>query len=100
MQSHKLAMMVRLTLLPVSSPDSTCVRFTINDPKTVSSALWELAIDGTGLYPVLQGWNTIANECCGKWTSDGQYFVFQTLRQNISSIWIRPEKSSFFRKLS
>jgi len=35
-----------------------------------------------------------------KWTSDGRYFVFQSLHQNISSIWIRPEKSSFFRKVS
>src|SRR5207245_9183778 len=65
-----------------------------------SFSLWELGIDGTGLHSVLQGGNTIANECCGKWTSDGRYFVFQSLRQNISSIWIRPEKSSFFRKFS
>ena len=98
--AHKLATIVGVPLVPVVSPDGTRVRFTVNDPKTASSSLWELGIDGTGLHPVLQGWNTIANECCGKWTSDGQYFVFQTLRQNISSIWIRPEKSSFFRKLS
>jgi hypothetical protein len=63
---HKLAAIVGVPLVPVFSPDGTRVRFTVNDPKTASSSLWELGIDGTGLHPVLQGWNAIANECCGK----------------------------------
>jgi serine/threonine protein kinase/Tol biopolymer transport system component len=98
--THKLTTVAGVPFAPVFSPDGTRVRFTVNDPKTASSSLWELEIDGTGLHPFLQGWNTIAKECCGRWTSDGRYFVFQSLRQNISSIWIRPEKSSFFRKVS
>ena len=52
---HKLATIVGVPLGPVVSPDGTRVRFTVNDPKTASSSLWELGIDGTGLHPVLHG---------------------------------------------
>jgi serine/threonine protein kinase/Tol biopolymer transport system component len=98
--SRKLTTVVGVPFAPVFSPDGSSVRFTVNDPKTASSSLWELGIDGTGLHPLLQGWAATPNECCGKWASDGRYFVFQSLRQNVSSIWIRLEKSSFFRKVS
>ncbi|PYX05887.1 MAG: hypothetical protein DMG88_20025 [Acidobacteria bacterium] len=98
--THKLTTVAGVPFAPVFSPDGARLRFTVNDPKTASSSLWDLGIDGSGLHPFLQGWNTVPKECCGKWTSDGRYFVFQSVRQNLSSIWIRPEKSSFFRKVS
>jgi Tol biopolymer transport system component len=73
-----------------------------------SQALWEIAADGTDLHPLLQGWNNIPSECCGQWTADGKYFVFQSGREvpfaarggNGSNIWIRPEKAGPFRKMS
>src|SRR5207302_7402367 len=73
--THKLATIVGVPLVPVVSPDGTRVRFTVNDPKTASSSLWELGIDGTGLHPVSQGRNTIASDCWRKWTSVGQSCV-------------------------
>jgi len=98
--ARKLTTVVGVPFWPVFSPDGKRLRFTVDDPKTASFSLWELAVDGTGLHPLLEGWNKPASECCGTWTSNGQYFVFQSSRQNISSIWVRPERADLFRKIS
>ena len=85
--------------ISVFSPDGTHLRFTIYDPKTNLGSLWEVAVDGTVLHPLLRGWNERRDECCGRWTPDGQYFVFQSVRQNVSNIWIRAERAGSFRKI-
>ena len=51
---------------------------------------WEASVHGTGLHRLLEGWRNPADECCGKWTADGNYFVFQSDHQ----IWALPRKSS------
>jgi Tol biopolymer transport system component len=61
-----------------------------------SSQLWEVRMDGTGLRPLLPGWNNPPNECCGSWTPDGKYFVFTATRENQSHVWaIRESGRSF-----
>jgi Tol biopolymer transport system component len=62
--------------------------------------LWEVAGDGTGLHPLLAGWNNPAAECCGNWTPDGKYFVFQSGRNGKRDIWAVPEKGDLFPKTS
>ena len=42
---------------------------------------------------MLPGWSNPTSECCGNWTPDGKYFVFQSNRVEGSNIWILPEKS-------
>jgi eukaryotic-like serine/threonine-protein kinase len=98
--TRKLTTVVGVPFGPIFSPDGKRLRFTLDDPKTASFSLWEVAVDGTGLHSLLEGWNKPASECCGTWTSNGQYFVFQSSRQNISSIWVRPERADLFRKIS
>jgi Tol biopolymer transport system component/DNA-binding winged helix-turn-helix (wHTH) protein len=80
---------------PRWSPDGKIVRFSVFDAKTGSHSLWEIAADGTRLHPLLPGWHTPANECCGSWTSDGGNYVFvaQVLR---SDIWTLPAKAGLF----
>ncbi len=53
--------------------------------------------DGTNLHPLLPG-NRQAEECCGNWTPDGRYFVFQSQREGITNIWAIREKGRFFGK--
>ncbi len=53
----------------------------------------EVDVDGNGLHQLLAGWNNPPDECCGKWTPDGKYFVFQSRGQ----IWALPVKGSFFK---
>jgi serine/threonine protein kinase len=74
-------------LWPRWSPDGKRLRFTLEDPSTLSSALWEIQADGTGAHPLLPGWHKPAIECCGEWTGDGRYYVFQTGDFAHSDVW-------------
>ncbi|HXH50995.1 MAG TPA: winged helix-turn-helix domain-containing protein [Terriglobia bacterium] len=80
------------------SPDGHLLRFTVTDPKTNVQRLWEVGAEGSGLHPLLPGWNNTAGECCGTWTADGKYFVFQSMRNFRSDIWAIREKPGIFRK--
>jgi eukaryotic-like serine/threonine-protein kinase len=97
--SRKLTTVDGVPFAPVFSPDGTHLRFTIYDAKTNLGSLWEVAVDGTALHPLLPG-RKERDECCGRWTPDGQYFVFQSVRQNVSNLWIRAEKAGNFRKIT
>jgi eukaryotic-like serine/threonine-protein kinase len=99
--AHKLVTAHGVPFGPVFSPTGDRLRFYVADPKTASlSSLWEVAIDGSGLHPLLEDWNKPAQECCGEWIPGGQYFIFQSTRQNLSSIWIRSERADVFHKMS
>ena len=85
------------------SPDGSRIRFTVAldtvalNPIGVSS-LWEARSDGTNPHPLLSpGWNVPAQECCGKWTTDGKYFVFQSTRNGLTSIWALADQHPFWR---
>jgi eukaryotic-like serine/threonine-protein kinase len=80
------------------SPDGRRMRFTLGDPFTTTSSLWEARNDGSDLHPLLRDWNKPPQECCGNWTPDGRYFVFQSTRSGTSNIWVLPEHSSFWRR--
>jgi eukaryotic-like serine/threonine-protein kinase len=80
------------------SPDSKTIRFTLRDARLNTSGLWEVASNGAGLHPLLTGWNNPPAECCGSWTPDGEYFVFQSTHNGVSNIWAIREKVPFWRK--
>lgn len=46
----------------------------------LSTSLWELGEDGKDAHQLLKGWRDPPYECCGAWTADGKYFVFETYR--------------------
>ncbi len=77
---------------PRWSPDAKRIRFNLQDPRTLSFALWEVSADGTNLHPVLPGWNNPPAECCGVWSPDGTYFVFQSTRNGRTDLWAIREK--------
>jgi Tol biopolymer transport system component/DNA-binding winged helix-turn-helix (wHTH) protein len=82
------------------SPDGTRVRFTVRDDKTNMPSLWEMTPDGANLHPLLPDWNNPAAECCGNWTADGRYYVFQSSRNWTTSLWAIRERGSFFQPAS
>ncbi|HEV2494201.1 MAG TPA: protein kinase [Terriglobia bacterium] len=95
-ESHKVASLPGRPFGTAWSPDRTRIRFSVADPKTRVSSLWQVSADGTNLHPLLPGWHQADGECCGSWTPDGTYFVFQSQNQ----IWTRREKGSFLRKVN
>src|SRR5262249_1192193 len=83
------------------SPDGSRLRFTVRDTALGGlNSLWEVAADGSNLHPLLPGWNKPANECCGNWTADGRYFVFQSTRNGTTNIWARREQAARFQRAS
>jgi serine/threonine protein kinase len=81
----------------IISPDGNRIRFAIGNPFSGNTALWEARVDGTGLHALLPGWNNPARECCGRWTSDGRYFVFVSTNNKGTNIWALPERQSFLQ---
>jgi Tol biopolymer transport system component/DNA-binding winged helix-turn-helix (wHTH) protein len=75
------------------SPDGKRLRLTIMDPKTLRSSLWESLKDGTSLHEILGGWNPVPAECCGRWSPDGSWYIFQSTRDGRTDIWALPESS-------
>ncbi len=80
------------------SPDGRLLRFTVTDLQKNTTSLWEVRDDGSGLHPLLAGWNASPAECCGSWTRDGRYFVFQSTRNFRSDIWAIREKPGVLQK--
>jgi Tol biopolymer transport system component/DNA-binding winged helix-turn-helix (wHTH) protein len=75
------------------SPDGKRLRMTVMDARTLRSSLWEVARDGTPVRKLLNGWNPAPAECCGRWSSDGRWYVFQSTRDGRTDIWALPEPS-------
>jgi len=80
------------------SPDGRTLRFTVTDQKSDSTSLWQVSADGTGLRPLLPGWNPRASQCCGEWTRDAQHFLFQSTLDGRTDIWEIPEKTGLWPK--
>ena len=83
---------------PRISPAGDHIRFSVMDPKSQLRSLWEVSIAGKNLHPLLPDWNPSPAECCGNWTSDGNYFVFQSTRNSRTDLWAIREKGRLFQK--
>lgn len=77
------------------SPDGKHLRFDSSETAgTVGQQLeWEVSVADSDSHRLLAGWHDPPDECCGRWTADGKYFVFQSQRQ----IWALPRKTGFLR---
>jgi eukaryotic-like serine/threonine-protein kinase len=80
------------------SPDGSRIRISVVNTARGDDSLWEMQPDGTDPHALLQGWNTPSQECCGNWTPDGHYFVFQSTHNGKTQIWAMSEKGSLLRK--
>jgi Tol biopolymer transport system component/DNA-binding winged helix-turn-helix (wHTH) protein len=79
------------------SPDGSSIRFTVLDPKTRATSLWEISSGGKDSHPILAGWSNPPAECCGNWTADGRRFVFQSAHDGKPNLWGLQE-ASFLRR--
>ena len=85
-EARKLFTVPGRTASPAWAPDHTRLRFDVRGGGN-SVSLWESAADGSNLHPLLPGWNQPANECCGRWTQDGRYYIFQSTRSGRTDLW-------------
>lgn len=68
-------------------PDGKLFRFTILDPVRHTLTLWQMARDSHTPTRVLDDFADPASECCGVWTSDGKYYVFQSSKGGNDNLW-------------
>jgi len=77
------------------SPEGRALRFEWGDPVTDTSAIWEVDAAGGSPHAVLPGWDAVPQQCCGRWTADGRYFVFIAHHGGAKHIWAIPEGRRF-----
>ncbi|MGI9075428.1 MAG: protein kinase domain-containing protein [Bryobacteraceae bacterium] len=53
------------------SPDGNTIRFSRN-----LESLWDITSSGSNLHQLLLGWRSSEQKCCGRWSPDGEFFVF------------------------
>ncbi|HEY6337684.1 MAG TPA: hypothetical protein VIW68_04250 [Candidatus Sulfotelmatobacter sp.] len=90
----KLATLSGRPFSPRFSPDGRRIRFTVEDVETNTSALWEVGSDGSNPHELLPGWSKPQRQCCGVWTADGRYFIFQASQSApamITTLWALDE---------
>ncbi len=92
--SRLLASMTGWVTTPQWSPNSSLLRFTLQDRKTNATSLWELSPEGKNPHALLEGWHSPPSECCGVWTADGKHFLFSSQ----GSIWELREIPGLLRK--
>ncbi|MGA8428176.1 MAG: protein kinase [Candidatus Sulfotelmatobacter sp.] len=97
--AHLLVSALSYAFSAVFSPDGKRIRFSVVDQANTNS-LWEVRADGSNLHQLLMGWHTPARECCGRWTADGRYYVFESGTGQSSDIFALADSSSLFRKTS
>jgi len=84
---HKFATAPNVPSCISFSPDGTRFRFTITDVPNHTWAIWEARADGSEMHPLFPNWHNPHAECCGTWTRDGKYYVFQSYQDGASNIW-------------
>ena len=69
------------------SPDGSCLRLTVFDKAIGNTSIWEVSLSGKGARRLLADWGQGGSECCGNWTPDGKFFLFQSTREGRTEIW-------------
>lgn len=67
------------------SPDGSTIRFT-----RFGGKMYEMSSSGADFREWLPGWNGSVPKCCGRWTQDGQFFVFLAGRTLAKGPTLRP----------
>jgi eukaryotic-like serine/threonine-protein kinase len=80
------------------SPDRERMLFTVLDPSAHASRLWEARANGGNPRPLFQERDGMGNVCCGMWTPDGKYYVFQSDRGGSWNLWAMRERVHWWEK--
>lgn len=82
---------------PRWAPDGKSLRYTVGDPSGWMR-IEVVSADGSKRRPLLPHSNNRC--CCGNWTSDGEYYVFECKGTIRTDLWAMREGPSFFGRAS
>jgi Tol biopolymer transport system component/DNA-binding winged helix-turn-helix (wHTH) protein len=89
---------------PRWSPDGQRLSFAVMDLNTTAISLWEISPGGGDAHPLSLGLKASIRhrwgdgECCGDWSPDGKYFVFRSLHDEVTSLWVLRQDAGWFHK--
>jgi Tol biopolymer transport system component len=75
---------------PRFSPDGKRIRFTVGNTAHNANTIWEVGQDGSKPHSVLGDWQGGSASCCGLWTADGRYYIFQVTQSAptaVTTLW-------------
>lgn len=75
------------------APDGRTLRFSVIDPKTEETSIWEVSVDGTNPHRLFS--RLPFRQCCGTWTPDGKFYLFQAWIGDAYQIWAQRERPRF-----
>src|SRR5438093_6643588 len=68
--------------------------------KMNSRSLWQVSAQGTDLHPLFPRSDPTRDQCCGTWTPEGKYFVFQSTSKGKAEVWAMREKTRSLQRAS
>jgi len=99
--ARKIATMKNFVSGVSISPDDTEVRAETEEISQSGSSIvvgertiWRVPAKGGNPEPLISEWSNTKDECCGLWTADGKYYVFQSQGQ----IWELPRSGGLLGK--
>jgi len=82
---------------PRFSPDGRHIRFSVGNTVQNTTSIWQVGINGSNSHALLEGWEHASAACCGNWTANGAYYIFQvtqTSPSNLTTLWAIADPNS------
>ncbi|HUA16912.1 MAG TPA: hypothetical protein VMG31_16580 [Verrucomicrobiae bacterium] len=79
---------------PHFSMDGKRIRYSVTNIALNGTTLWETGSDGSTPHALLGAWQYASSACCGNWTVDGRYYIFQVTQNSpttVTSLWALPD---------
>ena len=75
------------------APDGRTLRFSVIDSKTEETSIWEVSAEGANPHRLFS--RLPFRQCCGTWTPDGKFYLFQAWIGDAYQIWAQRERPRF-----
>ncbi len=88
--AHELFSANGSVFAPRFSPDGNRIRFTVGNAAQNTTSIWEVGRDGSNPHSLLSNWQSGSTACCGTWTADGRYYIFQVTQSAptaVTTLW-------------
>ncbi len=83
---------------PAWSPHMDRLSYSILNPRDQNERIWQVSASSGHAQTMFPDWKS--GNCCGQWTADGKYFIFQALSNRIPQLWAVRENRSWLHKAS
>ena len=94
--AHELFTASGSVFSPRFSQDGKRIRFSVGNAVQSTTSIWEVGVNGSHPHALLDGWQHASAACCGNWTANGAYYIFQVTQtnpSNLTTLWAIADQS-------